>query len=625
MRKFILLSIMLVTFYSTGFCQTDPFRCVDEYLMPYGNRFLVWERPQLPVRTFYVDQHHPEASDENPGTKSAPFLTINRAARVLQAGERVVISRGIYRETIVPVHGGNGPDSMIIYEAAPGEKVIVKGTELLDPSGWMPSRGWQVGGRDHYGVIPDSILDRVLQYNLNAIDFKGYNPFGMLNLMEDPSHLDHTKVKMETHFQKRGMVFVNGIPLEQVNRPVELSGKPAGAFWPEHNGMRIHVRFPDGIDFREAETEITTKEQLFAPSEYGLGYIRLSGIHFSKAGNGFPVPQRGIVSTSRGHHWIIEDCLIEWANSLGVDLGNEMWNTTVGPQIGHHIFRRNIIRNCGVSGLQGQRGEYYLIEDNLFENIGWHDVEHGCESGAIKLHLSRNTLIRRNVFRNIVHAPGIWLDYLASENCRITKNVFTGITTARGAIYIEVSREHMRIDHNIFHGLRSQYWISGDYGAGGSALYTDGSDSIRFEYNLAFDIENTGFGAYANAGRILRGRGGTDRHHEVVRNIFVDCRKHAIEFPNVHHSSNYNIFSNMPAGYLKIRYPEPPMLLDLKAWQDYYHWEKNGRLLPGLRFELDSENLVLTFKGNESIPEGTGPFKGSLLPGMVLSVDPRKL
>lgn len=602
----------------------NPFRQIDTSLMPYGNHFEIWEQPQHPVRTYYVSQEHPNASDQNPGTQDAPFLTISRAAEVLQPGETVMIGTGIYRETVTPPRGGSSPEKMIVYQAMPGAKVMIKGSEVLDRDGWQTSRGWQVGGRDHYGVIPDSILDAVYQYDLHDIEFKGYNPFGMVNLMVDQTHLDYTRVKMESHFKKRGLVFVDGQILEQVAKPVELTGKQHGAYWVEHNGLRIHVRFPDGKVPETAKVEITTREQLFAPIKYGLGYIKISGIHFAHAGNGFPVPQRGMVSSSRGHHWIIEDCVIEWANSLGVDLGNEMWNTTVGPQVGHHIFRRNIIRNCGVSGLQGQRGIYYLVEDNLFENIGWHDVEHGWESGAIKLHLSRHTLIRRNVFRNIVHAPGIWLDYLASENCRITQNVFTGITTARGAIYIEVSRKKMRIDHNVFHGLRSQYWISGDYGAGGSALYTDGSDSLRFDHNLAFDIENTGFGAYANPGRILAGRGGTDRNHEVIRNIFVDCRKHAIEFPNEHHFSDFNVFSDMPAGYLKLRYPEPTLLLDIKAWQDYYHWEKNGRYIPGLRFNIDPDNLLLTIRSGVTLPEGYGPFKDALEPGMILNIDPRK-
>ena len=112
----------------------------------------------------------------------------------------------------------------------------------------------------------------------------------------------------------------------------------------------------------------------------------------------------------------------------------------------------------------------------------------------------------------------------------LPQNVFSDITTARGAVYLEASHNHSRVDHNIFHKLRSQYWLSGDYGAGGSALYTDGTDSIDFDHNLAIDIENTGYGAYLNAKRIVGDRGGITRWHDVRHNIFYDCQKHSIEF-----------------------------------------------------------------------------------------------
>ena len=37
-------------------------------------------------------------SDRNPGTEAAPFLTIQRAADAAQAGDRVVVHGGVYRE-----------------------------------------------------------------------------------------------------------------------------------------------------------------------------------------------------------------------------------------------------------------------------------------------------------------------------------------------------------------------------------------------------------------------------------------------------------------------------------------------------------------------------------------------
>lgn len=617
-------TVYLLSTYALWAQKSMVYKPYDEGKLPYGNSFISWEQKQKPNKIYYVSQNHPAASDNNKGTKAAPFLTIGKAAEVLQPGEKVIIHEGVYREQITPARGGSSAGQMIIYQAAEGEKVIVKGSVVCEPQKWETSRGWQVGGSTSF-TDKNQKKGQVWQYDLHHIDFEGYNPFGMLNLMQDQEYLDYTQVDMTPHFKKRGWVIIDGQRIEQVLKPRQLREKENGAFWAEHNGLRIHVRFPNGKSPENAITEINIREQLFAPSEYGLAYIKIKGIHFMHAANGFPVPQRGAVSASRGHHWIIEDCVIEGVNSLGIDLGNEMWHTETQEIAGHHIIRRNTIKNCGLAGLQGMRAKNYLVEDNLFENIGWHNAEHCWEAGAIKFHLSENTLIRRNVFRNIRHAPGIWLDYLASKNCRITKNVFSGITSARGCVYIEVSHHKMSIDHNIFHDTHSQYWISGDYGAGGSALYTDGTDSIQFHHNLAFDIENSGFGAYTNAERMVAGRGSTDRAHHVTHNIFSNCGKHAIELPNPYHFTDYNLFSAMPSGYLKVKYPEPGLFIDLKAWQDLFKWELNGEVIPDPVFKLDAETLILKAENMDMKNTEAGPFHQSADIKNGVSIDPRQL
>lgn len=623
--KVLFLWFLFLSGIASLYTQNLSFKSINTDILPYGNSYTKWERTPVIEQTWHVAQNHPAASDDNPGSESLPFLTINRAARELMPGQRVLIHEGVYHETIRPLRGGESAERMVIFEAAKDEEVVVKGSIVLPYEIGEPSQGWQTGGRGPFASEDEMQLrPGIQQYNLHSIEFNGYNPFGMLNLMKDLEYLDYRQVNMDPHFRNRALVFLDGEMLEQVRRPIDLREKTSGAWWAEHNGMRLHVRFPDGVEPEQAVLEITIKEQLFAPLTYGMGFIKIKGIHFMHAANGFPVPARGMISASRGHNWIIEDCTIEWANSLGVDLGNEMWHTIVEEKKGHHIFRRNTVRNCGLSGLQGLYGVHYLIEDNLFENIGWHNAEHGWEAGAIKLHLSEHTLIRRNVFRNIRHAPGVWLDYLASKNCRITQNVFTGITSARGAVYIEVSRGLIHIDHNFVHETRSQYWISGDFGAGGSALYTDGSDSIRFFNNFAYDIENTGYGAYQNASRIVDGRGGTDRNHSVTHNVFVKCGKHAIEFPNTHHFSDHNVFANVPPGYLKIRNPAPELLLDMKAWQDYYGWEKNSQLIRNLPVSFDPETLILTFNNSLISNHEAGPFRRGIDFNTGKNIDPRK-
>jgi hypothetical protein len=75
-------------------------------LLPNGNEFKTWSDQTVYAKTFYVDQSHPDASDENPGSRDKPFLTINKAAQVVGPGERVVVESGVYRELIEPRLGG---------------------------------------------------------------------------------------------------------------------------------------------------------------------------------------------------------------------------------------------------------------------------------------------------------------------------------------------------------------------------------------------------------------------------------------------------------------------------------------------------------------------------------------
>src|SRR5206468_6818857 len=93
---------------------------------------------------YYVDNRSPNSDDNGPGDKARPFRTINKAAQLLQPGERVIIAAGIYRECVRPARGGTGPTQMISYEAAPGAKVIIKGSEVLKD-------GWPAGDR-RYGL-----------------------------------------------------------------------------------------------------------------------------------------------------------------------------------------------------------------------------------------------------------------------------------------------------------------------------------------------------------------------------------------------------------------------------------------------------------------------------------------
>ena len=191
-------------------CFTSRVEAGSDSRLPDGTEFPFWEKPLSFTRTYHVDGRSPRGDDGGPGTLERPFRTLGKAAEVLQPGERVVIAAGTYRECIRPARGGSAPDRMISYEAASGAVVVVKASEVLG-AGWQPSTEPLPGGGEG-GV-------RIWRHELSGALFPdAYNPFGVANVPGDWSWLDTKRVDMGPYFRRRGMIFVDGLPLEPVEQ-----------------------------------------------------------------------------------------------------------------------------------------------------------------------------------------------------------------------------------------------------------------------------------------------------------------------------------------------------------------------------------------------------------------------
>ena len=555
----------------------------------------LWEPASLEFsKTYHVNGSAPNASDAGPGTPAQPFRTINHAAQVLQAGERVVIAGGVYRESVHPARGGAGPQTMISYEAAEGDQVVIKGSVILS-EGWRASAGW---------ALRSDAQASIWQISLEDVPFGGYNPFGMDNVIQDrfyfwPKRLRSTK----PFFQRRGMVFVDGLPLQQVDLYRELA-EESGRFWIEHNGLTLHMRLPGDSAPEDHCVEITTKEQVFAPKRRGLGYIRVKGITFEHAASGFPVPQRGLVSAYRGHHWIVEGNTIRWANSVGLDLGNECWNAS-SPEdpaiIGHHIVRGNMVQHCGICGMAGIPAPDYLVEDNLIEHCCFHDAENSYESAGAKFHNAERMLFRHNIVRHIAHGNGLWLDY-TNVDSRVTGNIFADIATIGGGIHIEASHAPNFVDHNLVFNVRAAPGLEDQGVIGGHGVFSQGCDHTVIAHNLIVDCEMAGVFSELVPDRLVAGRGGTARNLKVLHNIFHRCGQAAIEFANQHNFADGNLYGDLPGGPLRILFPEPQQWLDIEAGREFYGWEQHGAY-GTIRAELDADTLELTQTLGDSEPQ----------------------
>jgi len=550
-------------------------------IMPDGTDFISWERPAVFARTLHVDAGHPNADDINPGTPEAPFASIDAAAKIVLPGERVLVHPGVYREWVRPSRGGEGPEAMVHFEATEPGGVVISASEVYDGD-WLPSAGW---GASRAAVGKES--PALWMAKLPRAWFDGYNPFIAVNMVQTMEQfefaLDIPNLKT-AFFRRRGLVFQHGRRLRQVHKLPDLRGQD-GAYWVEPDGLTVHVRPFGDVDPAAQHFEFSTREHCFAPETRYLGYIRVAGFVMEHAADAFPVPQGGALSASRGHHWIIEENTVRQVNAVGIDVGLQSWLSEKAEISGHHLIRRNTIEACGICGLAGAGApENLLVEDNTFRDCCWQDVERYFECAAIKFHLTRRALIRRNRIFDTQGGSGIWLDW-DNRHSRVCRNLIVGTRSMFGGVFIEASHTANLIDNNII--------LDTD----GHGIYSHDSDRITLAHNLiARSTKAAVFLCLGDAKRWVQGRGATSRRHRVLNNIFAD-NDTVVEFDNPDNYSDYNVLG-CDGGKGPFRIHRPEQNLDLDAWREFHGWDKHSaRATVTVTFGHDSQTCSCTVAG----------------------------
>ena len=110
-----------------------------------------------------------KGDDSNQGSASKPFKTISAAARVAQPGDVITVHQGTYRERVNPPCGGESDARRIIYQAAKGERVEIKGSEVI--TNWVKVQDdvWKV-------ILPNSLFG---SFNPTATSFAATGSIGL--------------------------------------------------------------------------------------------------------------------------------------------------------------------------------------------------------------------------------------------------------------------------------------------------------------------------------------------------------------------------------------------------------------------------------------------------------------
>ena len=388
-------------------------------------------------------------SDRNVGTLDRPFKTINHAAQFVKAGDVVTVHSGIYREQVVPLNGGVSDSKRITYQAAEGEKVEVKGSEIIKCWKLLSSGIWKV-------TIPDTF-------------FGAYNPF-------------KDEIKGDWFFPPNGRnlhtgeVYLNGKALQEAGSVDEVSKNSGSWYSSNTDGMTTLFANFSRYDPARHMVEINVRPSCFYPARTGINYITVKGFHFSQAATQWAAPtaeQVGMIGTNWSKGWIIEGNVVSDSKCVGITLGKDrtsghnIWSANPAldgsmlynhmverviadgwsrEKIGSHIVRSNTIFNCGAAGICGSFGAAFSqISGNHIYNIYTYRPFWGAEMGGIKIHGAVDVLISGNRVHNT--NIGIWLDWMA-QGTRVSGNLVYGNDYVD--FFPEVNHGPYLVDNNLF-------------------------------------------------------------------------------------------------------------------------------------------------------------------------------
>lgn len=548
--------------------------------LPDGSQFVTWSDATKYTKTYHVNQNHPRASDDNPGTQDRPFRTINRAAQVVKSGERVLIHSGVYREMVRPRFSGEGPDRMIAYESAPGAVVVIKGSRVLEKR-WQRSRDPHAENRHSLFskklwmmTLPDELFE------------DGYFPFRTPNASDTEIDLMPWALRWKGRIPytlRRGLIFQDDRRMTQLATYEDLVRLP-GAFWVDDDGKTVHIHPYGSRDPNSSLFEVATQSHIIKPEKTGLSFIRISGLTLEHAANGFPRIGVGALLTMGGHHWIIENNVVRHVNSVAIEVGYSVFERRdpdprnvprQDPNLGHVIVRNNRVYDCGTGGIQGYDVMHTLVENNDIRRCGWQDAEFYWECAAIKLLINTGTLVRGNTISQIEAAGGIWLDW-NNKNSRVTGNIIHEVQTAQGAIFVEASQHPNLVDNNFIWNIDGQGIRAAD------------TDELIIAHNLITRTTEDVVVARVATDRSLGGRRLTSERNKIVNNLFLDIQK-PILFGSRNNEADYNVYATTGEPF------------DLEKWRQ----EGWGKHSVSLRSEaqFDPVELIFKWKAEEVLPE----------------------
>jgi hypothetical protein len=362
----------------------------------------------------HVDQGHPIANDRNDGTAAAPLKTIGEGVRrALEArrgrlSTRILVHPGTYRESLVLTGEDEATGASIVLQGAGEGAAIISGSDV-----W---RQWQRGG------------ERNLYRHEWPFDWRP---------PELPAGWDQVRSLIERQpiLLHGEMVFVNGMPLEQVFSDAEMRQR-AGTFYIEtlrRPGARSVIWAHSAEDLtRDASiVEVSVRPALLeATGIHGLTLQRLIFQHASSQ---------------------LQDAAVRITRSTGVrvDASRFVQNSWIG--LGVYESSDVVVNGVdasanGAGGIQAWRVRGLAVTDTEASRNNWRGARGnftGWATGQKFVSVHGGRFERYRAVGN--QATGLWLD-TDNKDVTISDAVVCGNLT-RG-VFLEASPGPIRIENS---------------------------------------------------------------------------------------------------------------------------------------------------------------------------------
>lgn len=375
---------------------------------------------------FYVS---PSGDDADPGTRHSPWLTINRAASTLIAGDTVYIMSGTYSEHVIPKHSGN-PDNPVVYMSYPGHSPVIVG------------KGEIAGGRVGSGTDDKS------QEGQFEIDEKSWIVVSGLKIMHSTSagiyvrNSNHITLKFNHTYN----TFDSGIGV-----------------------LRSHHIIVDNNEVERACMGGSTAAQ---------ECLTIS------------ITDNFIVSNNHVHHGWMEGIDAKNGSSNGQIYGNHVHNQLrLGIYVdswNKHTYNidvfKNLVHDNYANGFAIAAERAGLVENvRVFNNISYHNSGMGITIAGWNGgwdHPMKNIQVFNNTFSNngwghrSEIAGGIEVANPQAENVVIRNNICSQNTAFQLVVRKGVPMDHLTIDHNLIDGHRGYAGeIFGENAVVGDAMF----------------------------------------------------------------------------------------------------------------------------------------------------------